>query len=54
MACLAMGFHIIEISETRILYSTSLDQIYWAIGTILICASCFFGVISIQMWFKKI
>lgn len=54
MACLALGFQIIEMSNTNIATSTSLDQMYWTFGTLLILASFFFGMCSIQVWFKKL
>ena len=54
LACLAMGFHIIEISNTEIMTASSIDHMYWTFGTLLILSSIFFGICSINVWFKKL
>ena len=43
LACLAMGFHIIELSNTEIMTASSIDHMYWTFGTLLILSSIFFG-----------
>jgi TRAP-type C4-dicarboxylate transport system permease small subunit len=52
-AMIAVGFHIIDISETRIIYATSIDHIHWAVGSILLLSSLLFGMFSVQLWCHK-
>ncbi len=53
LSMIAIGFHIIEMSETRIIYANSIDHLHWAIGSVLILSSILFGMFSIQLWCAK-
>ena len=51
---IAVGFHVIDISETRIIYASTIDHIHWAVGSILILSSILFAMFSVQLWCAKV
>jgi divalent metal cation (Fe/Co/Zn/Cd) transporter len=53
LSMIAIGFNIIEMSETRIIYANSIDHLHWAIGSVLLLSSILFGIFSVRLWCAK-